>query len=121
MTNFQDAFTARSKLPNKLDRLITFGHIDKSMFSAKEIEVMKTNTHKDLATQEVSLWDGNSFVLAPLGLWGEDSDLIRDDLGLACVFFNEELYVIPEHFMSAEDMLSFMMGIIMENYPEYLV
>ena len=121
MTNFEDAYTARSKLPKKLNSLITLGHIDKSMFSEEEIKVMKTETYKGLATQEVSLWNNDSFVLAPLGLWGEDSEVIIDDLGLACVFFNEDAYVIPEHFMSVEDMLLFMKSIIIEHYPEYLI
>jgi hypothetical protein len=121
MTNFQDAFDARSKLPKKIAQIITLGHIDRLMFSTDEIKVMKTDTYKDLATQKVSLWNNDGFVITSLGLWGEDSDVIKDDLGLSCVFFNEEPYVIPEHFMSVEDMLSFMKSIIIEHYPEYLV
>lgn len=128
MIQEMDLIGCRKLLSQKLNDIITYGHIDKNMFSDEQIKEMKEVDYKDLATQEIQMFNPDFFddemEMPPteiMGLWGEDSNSIGCDLGLACIFFNHNPCVIPQHFMRAKELAKFVMDIAEEDYPEYLI
>ncbi len=113
---------ARKLIPQRLSKIICYGHIDKDMFNEKQANELK-EIYTELAYDKHSLFNLLSLQHEPiaLGLWGESTEHITTDLGLACIFFNEEAHIIPKHFMRDKEIAKFIMKVAEEEYPHYLI
>ena len=115
----------------KVQDIVFYGHIGKTVFSEDELKELKENKLKDLATQkvpyfEVMLGDEHTkYTEEVLGLWGEDSPHHIDDLGIACIFIDDNKgskeFPFPQHFMNSEEIFKFIAQIVSEERPELLI
>ena len=123
MMNFEYNMITLKRLPYRISEAVTFGHIDKRLFEPNQIKEMKENTLKDLATQKISLWstEKSDYVKEAIGLWGEDSENVNDDMGLACLFIDEHSIPLPKHFMDNPELYEFIITTVENDYPEYLI
>ncbi len=113
---------ARKFLPPKLNKIICYGHIGKECFTEENLEELRKD-YKELAFGKHQFFNPEWIDMPPeaMGLWGESTQHMMDDLGLACVFFDSEPYVIPEHFMDRKKLAKFILKIAEEDYPHYLI
>ena len=125
MINEYELTLCRKNLPNNINNELSFGHIDKDLFSNDNIKSLKSDLLKTLSEQKIPMWDYNNNINIeqPIGLWGEDTDLIDNDLGIACLFVGDDNheYALPYHFMSATELYNFVIDTIINDFPELLV
>lgn len=114
---------ARKFLPKKLSDIIFYGHIGKDCFTEEDLTQLRIDYH-ELTYGLHYMFNPEWFDAPPeaMGLWGESSKHCGGtDLGLACVFFDGDTFVIPEHFMDRKKMAKFILDVAEEHYPQYLI
>lgn len=114
---------ARKLLSPKLNDKVMYGHIGKECFTEDDLAKLRVDYH-ELVFGLHQMFNPDWFDEPPeaMGLWGESSKNIGgEDLGLACIFFGSDTYVIPEHFMDSKKLAKFIMEIAEEHYPHYLI
>ena len=121
MMNFDDANSVKNELPRQVVKVLSFGHIGRDCFSDSQLYQLKNGELKELATQKLPMFVRGEQVREAVGLWGEDSEGIRNDTGIACIFINGNSYHIPQHFMSKNDFKIFIIDTFKEHYPEYII
>lgn len=131
MIHYYEYEKAHKQFPKKVQDIVFYGHIGKTIFSEDELKELKEDKLKDLATQKVPYFEvllddePTKYTEETLGLWGEDSPHHTDDLGITCIFLGDgndsKEFPFPQHFMNSDEIFKFIATVIAEEQPELLI
>jgi len=127
MINWSEADKFKKRIPSHLSEKLMFGHIAPSIFDDEGWQWLEEH-HQELKQQPIvveykKIGDTYEPIEKPIGFYGELWDKKHEDIGIAMVSFDNGLleWVLPQHFMTANELLQFIYKKLEEEKPEVLI